>query len=32
VTRPDGSALVVSSDRHAKSLREFNIFIADWIR
>jgi len=31
VTGPDGSTLVFSSDRHAKKLREFDIFIADWV-
>ncbi|MGH7383145.1 MAG: hypothetical protein ACREKR_13100 [Candidatus Methylomirabilales bacterium] len=31
MTRPDGSTLVFSSDRHTKSPREFNVFIADWV-
>ena len=31
MTGPDGSKLVFSSDRHTKSPREFNVFIADWV-
>jgi len=31
VTEPDGSKLVFNSDRRAKKLREFDIFIADWV-
>jgi hypothetical protein len=30
VTGPDGS-IVFSADRRAKKLREFDIFIADWV-